>query len=190
MLRRPPRSTLFPYTTLFRSALPPATWCVRTATSIVSFSSRHHEQPAGIRALSRLRLQLVPAPAGADTGADLHESGFAPRLPDLRADSEAGTRRGTVVHQSADAQPAVGTRRLRRDHHSVHRMAGNGGEDRLSEFLQGVCLFLLHGGTRDDAEAAAHADDCVPRVPDVPRVRAAVHARDIRLLGLAGRHGD
>src|SRR5256885_11607899 len=25
MIRRPPRSTLFPYTTLFRSALPPAT---------------------------------------------------------------------------------------------------------------------------------------------------------------------
>src|SRR2546422_4917606 len=26
MIRRPPRSTLFPYTTLFRSALAPATW--------------------------------------------------------------------------------------------------------------------------------------------------------------------
>src|SRR2546422_9044700 len=26
MIRRPPRSTLFPYTTLFRSPLPPAQW--------------------------------------------------------------------------------------------------------------------------------------------------------------------
>src|SRR5260370_32044648 len=26
MIRRPPRSTLFPYTTLFRSARPPASW--------------------------------------------------------------------------------------------------------------------------------------------------------------------
>src|SRR5207249_5702293 len=26
MIRRPPRSTLFPYTTLFRSALDPTTW--------------------------------------------------------------------------------------------------------------------------------------------------------------------
>src|SRR5690349_23745267 len=29
MIRRPPRSTLFPYTTLFRSELVVTTWCVR-----------------------------------------------------------------------------------------------------------------------------------------------------------------
>src|SRR3712207_7209145 len=34
MIRRPPRSTLFPYTTLFRSRRPPAT--VRTATAVRS----------------------------------------------------------------------------------------------------------------------------------------------------------
>src|SRR3712207_8562657 len=29
MIRRPPRSTLFPYTTLFRSRLDPSTWTLR-----------------------------------------------------------------------------------------------------------------------------------------------------------------
>src|SRR3712207_7188685 len=33
MIRRPPRSTLFPYTTLFRSALWPASWSARLKPS-------------------------------------------------------------------------------------------------------------------------------------------------------------
>src|SRR3712207_7085796 len=33
MIRRPPRSTLFPYTTLFRSCSPPAPWASRTRSA-------------------------------------------------------------------------------------------------------------------------------------------------------------
>src|SRR3712207_7036792 len=33
MIRRPPRSTLFPYTTLFRSNLPPAIWAHRSGNA-------------------------------------------------------------------------------------------------------------------------------------------------------------
>src|SRR2546430_11462294 len=41
MIRRPPRSTLFPYTTLFRSCSPP--WTVRSAWRSPSrFSLRRH----------------------------------------------------------------------------------------------------------------------------------------------------
>src|SRR3989442_3758854 len=36
MIRRPPRSTLFPYTTLFRSCRPPSSF-VRTYTSALNF---------------------------------------------------------------------------------------------------------------------------------------------------------
>src|SRR5476649_2648256 len=46
MIRRPPRSTLFPYTTLFRSALldfhqPPLTMLVQVPTQTVSRSEEH-----------------------------------------------------------------------------------------------------------------------------------------------------
>src|SRR5256885_10506859 len=33
MIRRPPRSTLFPYTTLFRSAAPPCSWLQSTSAA-------------------------------------------------------------------------------------------------------------------------------------------------------------
>src|SRR3989442_7003620 len=33
MIRRPPRSTLFPYTTLFRSGLPPGSFAVRESSA-------------------------------------------------------------------------------------------------------------------------------------------------------------
>src|SRR2546425_8186470 len=40
MIRRPPRSTLFPYTTLFRSVISPHTWrCFHTVKNALS---RHH----------------------------------------------------------------------------------------------------------------------------------------------------
>src|SRR5688500_19880052 len=45
MFRRPPRSTLFPYTTLFRSSIPPGSWCSipTTGTSTrLSHGAAHH----------------------------------------------------------------------------------------------------------------------------------------------------
>src|SRR5476649_3003287 len=43
MIRRPPRSTLFPYTTLFRPAQPPAgpMWCGRCGLTIPARSEEH-----------------------------------------------------------------------------------------------------------------------------------------------------
>src|SRR5258708_15781897 len=40
MIRRPPRSTLFPYTTLFRSSSPPANSCVEPIAPPTSFRPR------------------------------------------------------------------------------------------------------------------------------------------------------
>src|SRR2546430_13151244 len=45
MIRRPPRSTLFPYTTLFRSVVPPATTRMKS--------------PRGVRLTSRTWLMLT-----------------------------------------------------------------------------------------------------------------------------------
>src|SRR5438105_7518169 len=70
MLRRPPRSTLFPYTTLFRSDLPP--W------AFVNFLENHDQvansgdghrvhlmtSPGRLRAMTTLML-LLPQTAGA-----------------------------------------------------------------------------------------------------------------------------
>src|SRR5260370_6084409 len=39
MIRRPPRSTLFPYTTLFRSQLPSASWSISGAIAFI-FTAR------------------------------------------------------------------------------------------------------------------------------------------------------
>src|SRR5256885_7219247 len=47
MIRRPPRSTLFPYTTLFRSRMKSAARNPRTAEHLCgSESGRHHHQAA------------------------------------------------------------------------------------------------------------------------------------------------
>src|SRR6266487_5799712 len=42
MIRRPPRSTLFPYTTLFRSPAPP--WCPRSMSSTCGTWRRRSEE--------------------------------------------------------------------------------------------------------------------------------------------------
>src|SRR2546430_2997484 len=44
MIRRPPRSTLFPYTTLFRSIMPPS--CVNSVTKMSRSVSRKEESEA------------------------------------------------------------------------------------------------------------------------------------------------
>src|SRR3712207_8656192 len=79
MIRRPPRSTLFPYTTLFRSRLPPA---VRA------------RQPAA--PLRRVPAQGAPArvrlrDAGAVRAPALHARGRAARAPDRDRRSEEHT---------------------------------------------------------------------------------------------------
>src|SRR5256885_9201955 len=56
MIRRPPRSTLFPYTTLFRSPLPPALAGSRRERGCLSPSprSRPHSGRGGDRKSTRL----------------------------------------------------------------------------------------------------------------------------------------
>src|SRR2546429_2522155 len=46
MIRRPPRSTLFPYTTLFRSVVP--------ARDLAELVRRHRDQPGDLRADAHL----------------------------------------------------------------------------------------------------------------------------------------
>src|SRR3712207_8266564 len=58
MIRRPPRSTLFPYTTLFRSRLHEARWAGRGGSgSLNARTRRFHEQFAAL-ALERGWLRL------------------------------------------------------------------------------------------------------------------------------------
>src|SRR2546428_8252369 len=68
MIRRPPRSTLFPYTTLFRSCAPPATgtpWCEGTAGSgtptarCCTTGSRSEEHTSELQSRSDLVCRLL-----------------------------------------------------------------------------------------------------------------------------------
>src|SRR5260370_26323018 len=66
MIRRPPRSTLFPYTTLFRSAFETAGWpsaaAIRSATAIVAIVASAIASAAAIRPLeSRPRIAAANA---------------------------------------------------------------------------------------------------------------------------------
>src|SRR2546428_8880669 len=49
MIRRPPRSTLFPYTTLFRSSVPPHVPGVDVVHGVVGGDSAHGRAEDGIR---------------------------------------------------------------------------------------------------------------------------------------------
>src|SRR5256885_10587941 len=51
MIRRPPRSTLFPYTTLFRSRAGPATDHSRLRRCRPSESRLYHTDPAGLTSI-------------------------------------------------------------------------------------------------------------------------------------------
>src|SRR5260370_8609378 len=58
MIRRPPRSTLFPYTTLFRSPPPPACWTCCTGTGCSSRSEEHtSELQSHLNLVCRLLLE-------------------------------------------------------------------------------------------------------------------------------------
>src|SRR2546430_16108707 len=105
MIRRPPRSTLFPYTTLFRSR------------RILACIERHEPQlrAAFLEALARVRtITRGPKPARA-----LRELGLKPDLPaptpttagvlaPLRGPHLKGRRRGGQPHRTQPNTPLVG----------------------------------------------------------------------------------
>src|ERR1019366_9707248 len=78
MIRRPPRSTLFPYTTLFRSRPAPLHFPGRCSkdTAAVSRRSRSEEHTSELQSLTNLVCRLLPekkkgsrAPVNFDGGA-------------------------------------------------------------------------------------------------------------------------
>src|SRR3712207_7214551 len=91
MIRRPPRSTLFPYTTLFRSPTPP----------------------------SRGRMRLLPAPAGLDLGAPGDATVACVRLRP-RNQSEENSNAWKVIHASfADGEQDRKSTRLNSSHANI-----------------------------------------------------------------------
>src|SRR5687768_17994903 len=65
MIRRPPRSTLFPYTTLFRSTTAAAGRCARPATESERRQSAVAARADGAAPIER-RLRRVPCAHGSD----------------------------------------------------------------------------------------------------------------------------
>src|SRR5205823_8701881 len=64
MIRRPPRSTLFPYTTLFRSSHPTSTWARSPGRPLVSSAptcatSRSEEHTSELQSLAYLVCRLL-----------------------------------------------------------------------------------------------------------------------------------
>src|SRR5262249_60632869 len=72
IIRPPPRSTLFPYTTLFRSAVPARKRARRRATHA---SSLHHPPPCDGCLLQRAEQEIVQSqPQGADDSHSQHDT--------------------------------------------------------------------------------------------------------------------
>src|SRR3712207_6978857 len=63
MIRRPPRSTLFPYTTLFRSSPTLSSWWYQNRSRLPSSSLT---SSAGCSGLPKLRSMTPPIPASSD----------------------------------------------------------------------------------------------------------------------------
>src|SRR3712207_8348922 len=81
MIRRPPRSTLFPYTTLFRS--------------------RHPRDRLRERARAGAAVPLDRRADGGDRGGDRGDAGDRPRAgPDDRDDARRGDRKSTRLNSS------------------------------------------------------------------------------------------
>src|SRR5258707_15638829 len=104
MIRRPPRSTLFPYTTLFRSPSALDAALVRVADVVPAMAADRHRDalrgvveralalrdvvdPAGRDALDRELAELVDHAALAASRLDQLEAGLSP--DDLKSDDEA-----------------------------------------------------------------------------------------------------
>src|SRR3712207_8046045 len=71
MIRRPPRSTLFPYTTLFRSIVPPRAKARRTAAPLGRLpagpaSRWGEEEQLSVRCQLRRKIQLWPGQRARD----------------------------------------------------------------------------------------------------------------------------
>src|SRR2546430_16717466 len=67
MIRRPPRSTLFPYTTLFRSGLPMARNLLQAGHALVVYN----RTPARAQMLKQLGATVADGPAAAARGAEV-----------------------------------------------------------------------------------------------------------------------
>src|SRR5690242_21217242 len=83
MLRRPPRSTLFPYTTLFRSSTldPPVPLVVLDALALIEspmlaqvLGRRDGARAADRRLVSRVGLTTTPSPSRRKTRSEEHTS--------------------------------------------------------------------------------------------------------------------
>src|SRR5215211_9262332 len=100
MIRRPPRSTLFPYTTLFRSRRGDDLRPGRESHVINSTQHcGHHLHLSRVRGGGRYRLQLLscdPRPFASD----------APRLDDHDLDAELGNLHAQAVTESLDGELA------------------------------------------------------------------------------------
>src|SRR2546430_12499945 len=59
MIRRPPRSTLFPYTTLFRSARGTRNWRVQPVWDWVASTTRSEEHTSELQSQSNLVCRLL-----------------------------------------------------------------------------------------------------------------------------------
>src|SRR2546422_5409595 len=122
MIRRPPRSTLFPYTTLFRSALevPHDEVLVGGGAggqreSAVAHHDRGHAVPAGAGA------ERVPEDLRIHVRVPVHEAGrhhLAVRIDDLARALPDPTDRDDAAVSHADVGPVTGHARAV-DHHAV-----------------------------------------------------------------------
>src|SRR5579871_3664636 len=89
MIRRPPRSTLFPYTTLFRSAPGRKRECSRAAAPALAPVSPSPESARDLAAPTAKRDSLAPLVAGLAPDGDCRSrrAGRRHRRPDCGADS-------------------------------------------------------------------------------------------------------
>src|SRR5260221_10680333 len=100
MIRRPPRSTLFPYTTLFRSAFHElGHW-----TGAAGRLKRDHSGSFGSK--SYAREELVAEMAGAFVRSEEHTSGI-PAHNDIRCRLFLGKKKSSHRSESLDAAHAI-----------------------------------------------------------------------------------
>src|SRR2546425_12533343 len=103
MIRRPPRSTLFPYTTLFRSLIVPRPTCApaarraaarRNLTAPRARRSDPGARPPVLPAPPPTGILARPAPAPAPTSLSPHPDAFGDRLSHRRPPEDPAHRRG------------------------------------------------------------------------------------------------
>src|SRR5215204_5694689 len=89
MMRRPPRSTLFPYTTLFRSVLERPRWVGRWHRHHLAVPRRSEEHTSELQSHSELVCRLLLEKKNAQRpralGFDFYDE-YSPRLPNFTSD--------------------------------------------------------------------------------------------------------